>query len=603
MRSRYSIISWHPTTDESKDNDLRQLVLSKLSPAQFARNTTRGTTPGLINFRMGDSGGRIQHPRFANGQGTVRGSKPETGVKRKRARRSRAVVEFETDEEYSVEEEVEDLSTQRIDPRLRHGNATPLSEQTSETPRKRRRVDEAAFASDYEDVGQSVYRTRQRTRNSTMQHTRASQLPRSGFRADGARRAEPSRRARHGAMMADVDERRVTMNPERHEMDASRQSELNIQFNPDELPRYRPHPAHGYSGSQIPDGTQATALSQATSSGSAMGNQRRIPVGMQEATGLTRTARRTYTQATSRPQPYPSRPTPGLRRPPRSEINEEPQAWFDRQSMLNSPLPNPLPTMRRPTQQTQVPTLNNPGAANLEPGSVDTETLVDQFLPAENMVSLQPNGEQDPATTPVGAQPSQSTWKPRTMTLDNTCDEFDAKIMRILNTVLDPALQDPSISHDFSEEAQQSSQAEAGVADSSTENANPAPEISQLLPAASTDPFNPGEQQHNQMPATYPQPQENAPAREALAPLSDYSYNGQHANIPPSQGQSTLYNAPAAPSELFPDFPQENFDLGYDSDQFGFDLQNANFPPIGQNDPSGASGAHQSQEYPDFWVP
>ena len=76
MRPRWHMISWHPTSDESKANELRNEVIKKLSKTQQAANTTRGSTPGLVNPRFGEAGGRVDIPRMVNGQGTVRGSRP-----------------------------------------------------------------------------------------------------------------------------------------------------------------------------------------------------------------------------------------------------------------------------------------------------------------------------------------------------------------------------------------------------------------------------------------------------------------------------------------------------------------------------------------------
>lgn len=76
MRPRYKMVSWHPTSDRSKENEIRQRVMKNLTPQQIAANTTRRSTPGLINPLQGEAGGRIPHLALRNGQGQVRGSRP-----------------------------------------------------------------------------------------------------------------------------------------------------------------------------------------------------------------------------------------------------------------------------------------------------------------------------------------------------------------------------------------------------------------------------------------------------------------------------------------------------------------------------------------------
>ena len=94
MRPRYHMISWHPTSDESKANELQNQVVKLLSDEQQAANTTRGSTPGLVNPRLGEAGGRIRIPRLVNGQGTVRGSRPQKPrAKKQKATQTEVPVE------------------------------------------------------------------------------------------------------------------------------------------------------------------------------------------------------------------------------------------------------------------------------------------------------------------------------------------------------------------------------------------------------------------------------------------------------------------------------------------------------------------------------
>lgn len=57
-KQAYSMISWwtNPTAPGNRP------VIQSLTPPQVAGNTTRGSTPGLIDTALGETGGRIPHP-------------------------------------------------------------------------------------------------------------------------------------------------------------------------------------------------------------------------------------------------------------------------------------------------------------------------------------------------------------------------------------------------------------------------------------------------------------------------------------------------------------------------------------------------------------
>lgn len=67
-RPAYSLLSWHGTGMSTKEAG----ILALLSRAQRASNTTRGTTPGLIDPNLGEAGGRVAHPIPRNGRGQGR---------------------------------------------------------------------------------------------------------------------------------------------------------------------------------------------------------------------------------------------------------------------------------------------------------------------------------------------------------------------------------------------------------------------------------------------------------------------------------------------------------------------------------------------------
>lgn len=98
MRERYHMICWRPGTDAERENIVRQRVLAKLTPQQIAANTTRGSTPGLINPLIGEAGGRVPHPILKNGQGSIRGSRP-TKSKPRRTKVKKTKARVDTDEE------------------------------------------------------------------------------------------------------------------------------------------------------------------------------------------------------------------------------------------------------------------------------------------------------------------------------------------------------------------------------------------------------------------------------------------------------------------------------------------------------------------------
>ena len=62
-RPAWKMVSWHSKGFSAKENDRRQSVLDGLTDAQKIANTTRGSTPGLINPALGDvAGNRIALP-------------------------------------------------------------------------------------------------------------------------------------------------------------------------------------------------------------------------------------------------------------------------------------------------------------------------------------------------------------------------------------------------------------------------------------------------------------------------------------------------------------------------------------------------------------
>lgn len=79
-RPKYGMQSWFPKQIHQAYNARRDTVLAMLSPAQLAANTTRGTTPGLINPILGEAGGRVPPPVARKGQGVRRGPRKKAAL-------------------------------------------------------------------------------------------------------------------------------------------------------------------------------------------------------------------------------------------------------------------------------------------------------------------------------------------------------------------------------------------------------------------------------------------------------------------------------------------------------------------------------------------
>ena len=62
-RPKWKMIAWHVKEGDDAQNDRKQSVLDDLTDAQKQANTTRGSTPGLINPALGEApGNRVDLP-------------------------------------------------------------------------------------------------------------------------------------------------------------------------------------------------------------------------------------------------------------------------------------------------------------------------------------------------------------------------------------------------------------------------------------------------------------------------------------------------------------------------------------------------------------
>lgn len=74
-RTSWGMIGWFPNTLHNNDNGAHDKALSLLSAEQIENNTSRGTTPGLIDPMLGETGGRVLVPNPTKRQSKRRGQR------------------------------------------------------------------------------------------------------------------------------------------------------------------------------------------------------------------------------------------------------------------------------------------------------------------------------------------------------------------------------------------------------------------------------------------------------------------------------------------------------------------------------------------------
>lgn len=80
-RPAWKMISWHVKDGEDRQNQRKQLILDSLTDAQKRANTTRGSTPGLINPALGEiPGNRIKLPALGAVKGNPRPKRAAVSV-------------------------------------------------------------------------------------------------------------------------------------------------------------------------------------------------------------------------------------------------------------------------------------------------------------------------------------------------------------------------------------------------------------------------------------------------------------------------------------------------------------------------------------------
>lgn len=80
-RPAWKMISWHVKDGEDGQNQRRQLILDSLTDAQKRANTTRGSTPGLINPALGEiPGNRVGLPALGAVKGDPRPKRASVSV-------------------------------------------------------------------------------------------------------------------------------------------------------------------------------------------------------------------------------------------------------------------------------------------------------------------------------------------------------------------------------------------------------------------------------------------------------------------------------------------------------------------------------------------
>ena len=185
-RPKFFILSWHTKGRFATNNNRASAIRGMLSAAQIATNTTRGSTPGLINPSLGEQGGRIPLP-------DMRG----LGEARPRKEPSSPPLALDSDE-FSSASDDEDMST------------SPAQKQD-----------------DFEDVMDLDTLSGRRIL--------AESCPAPGFRGEERpRRSSPSRYTRRSALPSNTADKG-------DEDDLDMPSEIRLQTNTRRATRSRPH--------------------------------------------------------------------------------------------------------------------------------------------------------------------------------------------------------------------------------------------------------------------------------------------------------------------------------------------------------------------------
>lgn len=189
LRDNYSLIAWHDASaNRGKATVSRDRVLAGLTDAQKAANTTRGSTPGLIDPSLGVAGGVVPYPVLRRGQAQNRKLRKDwtdpatsTQVRQPRSKKGRAthVTSGEKKQKEMVEEE-EDVvdGTESL-------NGTPVAELEGKAWDKA-----AEFAA---PVNKPAYNKRKRSDVDGMYDVTGNQIGR------------PEKRIRQGSSRADEE--------------------------------------------------------------------------------------------------------------------------------------------------------------------------------------------------------------------------------------------------------------------------------------------------------------------------------------------------------------------------------------------------------------
>lgn len=92
-RPKWGLLCWFTIAIHNEKNGARDEALTMLSDEQINNNTTRGTTPGLIDPSLGEAGGRVPLPITEIGAGGLRHCKaPRKGSRRSARKKHQANV-------------------------------------------------------------------------------------------------------------------------------------------------------------------------------------------------------------------------------------------------------------------------------------------------------------------------------------------------------------------------------------------------------------------------------------------------------------------------------------------------------------------------------
>ncbi|KAL9016788.1 MAG: hypothetical protein Q9185_005875 [Variospora sp. 1 TL-2023] len=111
-RPKWGLLCWFTIALHHEKNGARDEALKMLSDEQINNNTTRGTTPGLIDPSLGEAGGRVPLPITEMGAGGLRHCKaPSKGSRRSARKKHQADVLMKVLDNSTLPTSIHELTT------------------------------------------------------------------------------------------------------------------------------------------------------------------------------------------------------------------------------------------------------------------------------------------------------------------------------------------------------------------------------------------------------------------------------------------------------------------------------------------------------------